>query len=43
MSRALDAYCPGGLACDDEGDGPDGDGAVREKAVGPGILDAWGA
>lgn len=37
MSRALDAYCPGGLACDDEADG---DGAVREKAVGPGILDA---
>lgn len=42
MSRALDAYWPGGLACDDaEGDE---EGAVREKAVGPGMLDegaAW--
>lgn len=43
MSRALDAYWPGGLACDGEGDDDDGEGAVREKAVGPGMLDVWAA
>lgn len=41
MSRALDAYWPGGLACD--GEEEEGEGAVREKAVGPGMLDVWAA
>lgn len=44
MSRAFDAYWPGGFACDGgEGDDVEGEGPLREKAVGPGMLEVWAA